>query len=272
MTIQYVTSFAPDMYSTTGRNLIASFLESGSDGTMLVCHEGGLADTIARDLAENADRADPADRIITYDLDSSPFLRDWLDQSRDIIPMTLGGDAPRCACAKPHDPMSAHAPRCPYGWYNKNASRWFRKIVSLDHARSLNGAEALVWVDSDCRFKRTLRRETWMDLFRTAAVLYHKGPQRKVIESGVIAFQMTADGRRLLHLVIERYRSGTFRADLRWDDGYQFQQVVDSHPEIPAKDLALGSSLYDMVLPSSPLGQFLDHFKGVHGEVLRIMR
>jgi hypothetical protein len=266
MSIQYVTSFAPDMYATTGHNLIASFLESGAEGTMVVCHEGGLADRIERDVAH------VGDRIITYDLDTSEFLRDWLDRNRDIIPVTLGGAAPPCACAKPDNPMSAHAPRCPYGWFNKNASRWFRKIVSLELACSLNGAEALVWLDSDCRFKRGLPTKVWTDLFRTAAVLYHKGPQRKVIESGVIAFQMTAAGRRLLHIVIERFRSGEFRADLRWDDGYQFQMVVDAHPEIPARDLAEGSALYDMVLPTSPLGEFLDHFKGVHGEVLRIMR
>ena len=72
--------------------------------------------------------------------------------------------------------------------------------------------------------------------------------------------------------VIQRYATGAFRADERWDDGYQFQRVIERHPEIPSKDLSARTTVYDFVLPSSPLGAYIDHFKGVHGAVLRLMR
>ncbi len=62
-----------------------------------------------------------------------------------------------------------------------------------------------------------------MSLFKEHSVLYHKSPDREVIESGVIAFRMDAYGIRTLESVIDIYRSGRFRAEERWDDGYIFQ-------------------------------------------------
>jgi hypothetical protein len=266
MRILYVTSFGPDMYTATGRHLIESFQESGTPGAMLICHEGGLGSQIADDFGPESNR------LRSYDLDRSHLLRTWLAANQDIIPPDLGGAAPRCTCADPDDPQGAHVPRCPYQWFNKNASRWFRKIASLEHALTATDADALAWLDCDCRFKRELPVNMWTWLFKDAAVLYHKSPQREVIESGVIAFRMDAAGRGLLGAVIERYATGAFRADERWDDGYQFQRVIERHPEIPSKDLSAKTTVYDFVLPSSPLGAYIDHFKGVHGAVLRLMR
>ena len=225
-------------------------------------HEGGLASRLDC----------PADDISGYDLDESSLLREWLANNRDIIPVELGGEAEPCRCGEAENPWSRHVPRCPYQWYNKNASRWFRKVVSLESAANCPEAEALVWVDSDCRFKSTLPSSIWADLFEGASVLYHKSRHRKVIESGVIAFKMDAGGRCLLSDVVDRYLSGRFRRDLRWDDGFQFQQAIKEHPAIRCIDLASASDSGYNVLPSSPLGRYIDHHKGTHGAVLHLMR
>jgi hypothetical protein len=133
-------------------------------------------------------------------------------------------------------------------------------------------ADAIVWIDSDCRFKKSLPASLWSSLFADYAALYHKSPERSVIESGVIAFRMNAPGKSLLNQVIDCYHSGAFRSEERWDDGYIFQKVFERHPELPAKDLALSAMMFDYVLPGSPVGSYIDHYKGVHGGVLRLMR
>jgi hypothetical protein len=260
----FVTSFAPDMFRTTGVHLLTSFVNSGTPGQMLVCHEGSLAAAIAQRWPT----------LLQYDLAESAFLRSWLHDHRDIIPDYLGGQAVSCDCTP--DPeagvMAPHKPRCVFDWYNRNASRWFRKIVALDHAMSLDSGDCIVWLDADCRFTSTLPPAMLDEVFGDHAAFYLRGPDRRVIESGVIGFRRDAAGLDLLTRSIERYRSGRFREDARWDDGYQFQMMFDETPTIPAIDIAGPATNFDYVLPGSPLGPFLAHFKGVHGHVLRVMR
>lgn len=259
--ILYVTSFASDMYHATGVHLIDSFLTNQKEDELLCCHEGQIEEL---NLLEH--------RLVRkYDLDTSAFLHSWLDTNKDIIPIALGGTAEPCSCPTPDNPHAQHARRCPYSWFNKGASRWFRKIVSLEAAMTTQ-ADAIVWIDSDCRFKKSLPASVWSSHFEDYAALYHKSPDRSVIESGVLAFRMSPSGKALLSLVVDRYRSGAFRNEERWDDGYIFQKVFEGHPELPSKDLAVSSLMFDYVLPSSPIGSYIDHYKGVHGGVLRLMR
>jgi len=271
--VLYVTSFDRDMYAATGVHLLDSFVSSGTQGTLLCCSEGGLANQLS-----SPDRA-----IVSYDLDSSEFLRTWLEANRDIIPIELGGQAQPCTCPGQRDPWGIHVERCPYHWFNKNASRWFRKVVSLEHAMRCRTADALIWIDCDCRFKKGVASEFWADLFGDAVVLYHKGPARSVVESGVLAIRLDELGRQFLDCVLDMYRSGSFRNEVRWDDGYIVGQVILRNPGVPSKDLASRGSSFDpvappreykfgFVLPDSPIGEYIDHFKGVHGAVLRLMR
>jgi hypothetical protein len=260
MDILYVTSFGVDMYNATGVHLVESFLNSHSDGELLCSYEGHI-----NDMSQMTH-----DKVRCFDLSKSEFLQTWLYENRDIIPVGLGGEAQPCRCESPADPWSPHREGCPYGWFNKNASRWFRKIVTLEIAMS-TGADAIVWVDSDCRFKNKLLSDLWCSLFSEHSVLYHKTPAREVIESGVIAFKMDSLGTQFLNDVIAAYRNGQFRNERRWDDGYIFQRIIELHPEVPSRDLATGCGV-DHVLPSSPLGGYIEHYKGVHGFVLRLMR
>ncbi len=249
------------MYYATGVHLIDSFLKTQTDNELLCCHEGKI-DEINR-LEHQSLRK--------YDLDTSAFLHSWLEANKDIVPVALGGAAELCRCPEPDNPYAEHVSRCPYSWFNKGASRWFRKIVSLDVALR-EETDAVVWIDSDCRFKKSLPATVWLSLFSEHAALYHKSPQRAVIESGVLAFRLNTYGKDLLKLVIDTYRSGDFRKEERWDDGYIFQKVFERHPELPSRDLAIAALTFDFVLPSSPIGDYIEHYKGVHGTVLRLMR
>lgn len=256
----FVTSFGPDMYHATGVHLVRSFRESQTEGTLLLCHEnltGQIHD-------------DEAARILVYDLGESALLGEWLERNRDIIPPSLGGTAQRCRCPKPANPDVDHVRGCAWGWFNKTASRWFRKIAALDYARGLQGYDALVWLDSDCRFVRTLPLEEVDCWFGEAAAFYLKSPDREVIESGVIGFRLNGAGRRLIQSVVDRYRSGDFRSDLRWDDGYQFQLCLH-HAGVPCVDLARRASAHGDVVAHSPVGRYLGHSKGIH-RLLRITR
>lgn len=261
MEILYVTSFTSRMYSLTGVQLVRSFLHSGSDGTLLLCHEGPFS------------RLRPAsDRVRCYDLDRSAFLAEWLAANRDIIPVSLGGVASSCACGEDEE-TSGHHTGCVFHWFNKNASRWFRKIVSLDFALRHVTCDAIVWVDCDCIFTNRLPASLFGRLFEDASVLYHKSPDRAVVESGVIAFRCDEGGRALLAAVIDRFRTGAFRRNVRWDDGYQFQVVIGETRYVASKDLgtrAPGVDGMGHVLPSSPLGEYIRHFKGAHAG-LRLM-
>ncbi|HET8546795.1 MAG TPA: hypothetical protein VFL57_02265 [Bryobacteraceae bacterium] len=254
----FVSSFNAALYHASGKALIESFLQSGSEGTLLLCHEDGIGVAI-RQCAT----------LLTWNLDTSDLLASWIAANHDIIPLHLGGSATPCACPA-IDAFRGHAPRCIWGWYNKNASRWFRKIVSLDYARTLPGYSMIVWLDSDCRFTRALTANTVAGWFGSTAVFYHKSRDRKVVESAVIGFRTTAAGQAFLDHTIERYRSGAFRSFARWDDGYQLQITIEEHPELPCTDLATHAVRGTHVLPTSPAGCYIEHDKGRHGR-MRVM-
>ena len=148
MRVLFLTSFHREMFAVTGRRLVESFLRSGTPGNLLMCHEG-------------FDGAPPLRhrRLRVHDLNRSAMLRGWLRDNADIIPPRFGGRAGECLCPRPADPFAEHARGCPNGWYNRNAARWFRKVVSLDAALARTGYDAYVWLDSDCVFTARLPLE-----------------------------------------------------------------------------------------------------------------
>jgi hypothetical protein len=249
----FVTSFGFDMYMSTGVHLVMSFFMRDIPASLLVCHEQRLGTDVV---------ALPP-RLLTYDLDGSEVLYDWLKQNRDIIPKPLGGDAERCGCPEPDNVFGPHQPRCCWSWFNKNASRWFRKIVSLNQALTLRDFDAIIWIDSDCRFITSVTAEEIECWFGRSSAFFLKG-KRKVLESGIIGFRLDEGGQVILRHVIDKYRSGSFRHDLRWDDSYQFLLAIRQHPEVPVTDWG-GETVGDgHVVSVSRLGQYIDHAKGLH--------
>lgn len=263
MRVLLVTSFTRAMFAVTGSRMVRSFLASGTEGTLLVCHEG-FPDR--QELRHS--------RVRTYKLERSRLLREWLATHRDIIPEALGGAAGPCACPERLKPFGAHVPRCHGFWFNYSAARWFRKVVSLDYASRVMDYDCLLWLDADCTFTQPLTTQVVREAFQDKSVLYLKSPAREVLESGVLGVRNNPEGRAFLQAVVERYRSGAFRQDLRWDDGYQFQMTLQAHPEIPALDAAsdaTGAWPYGHVVPHSPFGPYLTHRKGTHAFALGLL-
>lgn len=261
--VLFVTSVSPDLYRASGRRLIRAFLREGVEGTLLCCHEGSLGSVIVP----------RPPRLATCDLDRDRFLARWLQCHRAIIPRHLGGTAGPCACPQPENPFAPdHRPGCTGQWFNKNASRWFRKIASLRHALTLDPG-VIVWVDADCRFRRRLTAARLERCFDGHGVFYLQSPDRRIPETGVMGFHLARGGRRFLEALIARYESGRFRRDPRWDDSAQFHFTRQTLRRIRAIDLATRASGDAHVLRHSPLGRYLEHDKGRHGPArLGLMR
>jgi hypothetical protein len=141
----------------------------------------------------------------------------------------------------------------------------------LNAAIARTNYDAYVWLDSDCVFTSCLPFEELATWFRRGAVLYLKSPARGVMESGVIGIRNCAGGRKFVRATVERFQSGEFRRDARWDDGYQFQLTLYRHPEIRAVDLATTANENSDVVPFSPWASYLCHRKGMHPVPLRLV-
>ena len=254
MKVLYVTSFIPSMYSISARNLISSFQATKSEGTMLICHEGFNKKNMPRF---------PSRRILLWDLDESVWLKDWLGRHANIIPVSIGGKAPKCECDYPDNPQKIHKFQCPGWWWNKNASRWFRKIVCLRYAMENYSFDEIIWVDCDVRFLKKLMEETVHSWFKGKDVFFLQNLRRHP-ETGVVGYNMLGKGRDLIELIVDWYDSGRFREEPRWDDCWQLMTVLDNHPEISRIDLAYGVAARSQVIPTSPLRDYFIHAKGRH--------
>lgn len=283
--VLWVTSFNRELYDASGSALLASFKDKKVFGDLLVCTEGlhlGQADVNEQNIAQ-------------IPLDGDPFLLNWLEANRDIIPKHLGGDHPgTCAC--PGGPFPVHDKRhqqpCVGAWFNRNASRWFRKIAALRVARNKaeqEGHTLLVWIDADCVFKARVLNRTIEGWFRVTGkgrlqITRHGDPRgagafyfkhkRPVLESGIVGYNMNpaTKGPALIDNLIERFTSQAFRASPRWDDCFQLQTAMAATPGLKPIDLATNVSKdHAAVIPNSPVGPFIEHQKGKHSRVLGIM-
>jgi hypothetical protein len=260
MPVLFVTSFTRAMFDVTGERLVRTFLQSHTEGTLLVCHEGFDDGSYPRRAG-----------VRSFKLDRSELLNGWLVDNRDIIPKCFGGLAGLCNCPEPRQVFGAHQPRCHGYWFNRNAARYFRKVVSLNYAMTLRGFDYVIWLDSDCVIKAGMPAKSVRQWFGGSDVFYHKSAERKVMESGVLGVRNSAGGNLFVSTTLARYGSGAFRRNLRWDDGYQFQLALKSlSGKIESVDLAGCSTggRFGHVLPHSPAGRFIAHHKGIHARVL----
>lgn len=262
--VLYLTSVNPAIYAASGKGMVASFVATKTEGSLLVSYEGG---------GEAADLCKKYPNVLGYDLEQSSFLASWLQANADVIPERLGGKYKKCTCPNPSNPHSkSHRPGCPGAWFNAHASRWFRKIVTLDEALGISsGYDIFVWVDADCRFKKRLTAETVLGFFKGAAVFYLKSVQRLAPESGVLGFHLERGGAEFIENVVARYRSGLFRKSPRWDDGYQFGEEIKAGT-CKCVDLATRATGHADVVCNSPLAPYIDHDKGKHSRVLGIFK
>lgn len=253
----YLTSFARDMYISSGIKLIDTFTKYQPNDKLIVCYEGF-------DFKSNNPN------IIGYPLHTSEFLIKWLKDNQDVIPDYLGGKA-----------TIQNNPDIFNNSWNRLASRWFRKIASMSYVLDNYGKDHthLIWIDADCYFKASLTNKKIEDIFGKNDVFYHLGPKRKAnglgVESGIIGFKK-GKGYQFLLRVIEKYRSGSYRQYIKWDDGYIFRKAIEEqgfiHQRIPREEWIYCTDLVkdlkkqkkSEVIPYGAFKDYIIHEKGKH--------
>ncbi len=273
--ILYVTSFNSRLYDASGKQMIDSFIKWKIEGDLFIGDEReGIKSYQETDIDENR-------KGFWYDLNKNQFLKDWLSDNIDIIPEHFGGKGKLCSCTR--NPNSRfdrdHKKGCYYSWWNRNASRWFRKIACLHYiinSEKFVQYKYLVWIDADCLFTRTATGKDIIDRAfpQNTDIFYMKGKKRWVIETGIFGIKLEQPGLDFINKLIDAYVSKEFRKWRRWDDGYVFDKIrkpLETSKAITGFDVS-GRSINNDVADESILFRFITHFKGRHGRIMNIMK
>lgn len=260
--VLYVTSFNPELYAVSAHELLDSFIRVGQVGPLLCCYEG-------------AKPARPEPNFQWHNLDTDPFLQDWLVANRDVIPEHLGGTTKMCDCPNATQRHATHKKGCYWQWMNRNASRWFRKVASLRHA-ARQGSPYVIWLDADVVLKQAIPSQYLSDRLQRLGVLCFRG-HRPAVEAGLVGFNLKTGGQIFIEKLCQRYTSRDYLKYERWDDGYQMAMLLDEKAcrfrdlVHPTKHKA-GRLKTNNVIPTTQFVRYIDHRKGRHGTGLGIMQ
>lgn len=262
----WITSCAADMWQASGRELVNSFLTHQVDGELWVYYEGDALPLL------NNSRV----RVVRLSVATNALLAGHLQRHGDLVPKEQGGSAGEPLCRCPGGPLDVHAkshqPGCLGYWFNKNHFRWLRKLAALQEAASAaKEFDAMVWLDADCLFRSHVSGFDVDAWFGPNVPAFFLQGFRPAPETGVVGFNLAGGGRAFLDAWLDVYRSGRFRQEPRWDDGYAWQLACRALGPM-ALDLAVSVVDHAEVVPASCLAQFLEHRKGRHGRVLGLMR
>jgi len=257
--VRFITSFNEVFFDASGRRCVESFRAQNPGYEIRAYVEadsGSALERIGSELTQLGARWSRLDR--------SPLLGEFLEVARDVIPRELGGDAPP-------ELFPGDGPETGDLWFRKHMFRWFRKIVALDDAAQ--GFEGvLFWMDCDCFSTRPLPLEVLERAFRGAGVVHMKA-RRSYSETGVVGYDLAVPGvRSLLEAMKQHYLQREFISLPRWDDCITLDLCLARPGAPPARDIARRVSGHGDVLPSTPLGDYLTHDKGLHSRKLNLVR
>jgi len=255
MKVLWATTFSADLWEQSGKRLVESFSATKTPGT-LVAYVEGMTLPQAPNLVERR-------------IDKHPVLSRFLARHRDKIPRVLGGllGKPECRCVG--GPFDVHSKKhrlpCPGFWFCKNAFRWMRKPLAARLACDEFGDDydVLMWVDSDASFLRTVPPEEVAKWFKGRCGCVYLKNRRSAIETGVFGYHMKLGGRKIASAVLDRYTSGAFEKDARWDDCVQMERGIKASG-VKACDLATKVGPNNTVIQFSPMAPYLGHDKGAH--------
>jgi hypothetical protein len=247
--ILYVTSSPKKMYLFSGRKFVLSFCKYLPDSDLLY-------------MTEKFTFKIDNPNIKVEELSAYPFLLEWLNKYKYLIPKELGGTQPK-----------------KLSFWNFKASLWFRKVAALHYAKAKYGDQYdnIVWVDNDCEFLQPLTDQYVLNMFHGKGVIYFLGSYRLMrdmgIESGFVGFSNTV-GYAFLDRLFSYFMGGAFVNKRRWDDGYVMRLVMKKDPSV-GYDLALEQEKKDLiklkkvrksvnVMALHGLRKFLVHRKGSH--------
>jgi hypothetical protein len=247
MTLLYVTSFNSKLFNATGHNLVKSFIETDSEGILLLTYDE--YPIRIGTLVEN---------IIQYKLSTSQWLQNFWKENPDII-----SPIP-CKCNNDSINLSKvrfHKKGCHFTYWNRYLYRWIHKIAALEYVINTLLYKDIVWLDCDCFFLERTTEKFILEQFKGTDTFYFKGPRREVEETGIVGYR-NAD---FIKTYINRYTLGLFRNDPRWDDCYQYQ-MARKETKVSSIDLGRHCVTTDPI-PESHFGQYISHKKGSHNRL-----
>ncbi len=265
--ILFCTSFNRELYIASGKSLIKTFNLHQKEGKLFLGWE---------EIRPNNSK------FITHNLSKDSFLQCWLKANEDIIPKYLGGKAKPCKCTvnpfkrKPE----THENMCHFKWFNRNCSRWFRKVATihaaLDYCKK-NNIQYLIWIDVDCYFRKSITEHKLRKIFRKDFSLFYMRGSRSIPECGVFGFDLNKKGAyNFLKQYFLYYQTKRYKKYNRWDDSFVFYRVLKERAAefCSGRDIASKTERgpHAEVLEYSMLKDFLGHNKGRHGRILGIMK
>lgn len=249
MNILFVTSFNKEIYDITGKKLLKSYLNFMNEYKLLVCYEN-----FNIEINNN--------NIIYYDLSKDTFLLNWLENNKKYIPKKFGGEANIKSFAN--------------NW-NIRASKWFRKIASLNYANVTFGDkyDYIIWVDADCIFKNKIPDIIFNKIFLNVGMFYYFGPYRKKndkgYETGFLGFSKKDNGFILINNISNIYVNQKYLKFKRWDDGFIIRKMNEKYNKnIPTRDLAQNDKIKnnDVINHPNILQEYITHNKGIHTKTI----
>ena len=229
--------------------------------------------------------------IFMHDLDEDALLQQWLIDNRDVIPNYYGGFAEPCICPGTKDSDGKEirharhvqcpklkaaeyrwrASRCPWQYMNRRASRFFRKVVTLQRASRI-GYRYLMWVDIDSAFLAPMLVDQLTRQFlRRNGIGYFRGPRRECAETGVILFDLLNGGDEFLDAHIQKFISREYLKYARWDDGFVFTQVIEESFKEDSIDIVGRDCGTNNVIPTTGMSEFIFHDKGATTRQLNLV-
>lgn len=251
MNLLWVTSFNSKI-AHSGNRLIQSFYKYDVQGKLFVAEEN-ISKSLNYPLGN---------RTYFEDITDNKVLVSWLQDNSDIIPVELGGN---CSLELP--------------WFNRHASRWFRKIIALQQAFYFNdGAGHIIWIDADSEFTGKVTEPFVRNLLfdeNRADIFYMRGI-RKVIEAGLFGLNMSIPGKEgetIFEKIKDMYLSANFRGLPRWDDSYIIQHILEKgkykeHDIVKQAKAGKHASVIEYSLVSN----LIKHHKGSHGRIQGIYK
>lgn len=255
MKVLWATTFSADMWDTSGKHLIDSYVATQTPHKLIAYTEG-------MDLPKTPNAEGKR-------LEGNSYLDNFLKAHKEVIPVALGGTAvePECKCkGGPFDVHSKkHKLPCVGYWFCKNSYRWLRKVISAKLAADAHpDYDIMMWVDSDASFLKTIEPKIVMGWFRNHRGCIFLKNKRSAIETGVVGYHLKNGGRTVIDNMLKRYTSGAFRLDQRWDDCVQLERGISASKGIRCTDLATKVGERNTVIQHSPLAAYLGHDKGLH--------
>ncbi len=240
----FISTFNEQLYELSGERMLLSFLATQTH-PILIAYEGQKPKL-------------ESDRVIWIDLKDNFFLRHWIKENADIIP------PPEGYCKLELDVNIEQI----YGSkFNSRAAQFFRKIVAISLALYPKPiADFFVFVDCDCKFMQKIPDNFLNQLYKYE-LTYLLGKFRKQVktgvESGILSFRPESE---VILNLISSYADGTFRQQIRWDDGYLLRCAIDEY-EGQNKNLDLVQDLDKStsdIVGNSPWAKYILHEKGRH--------